>query len=66
MNYKEMEKYIQKMNKERLSIQKKIQNLNQKRDQYIQNTQREETEEKSLDQAIIAVIKDQGSKKGFN
>ena len=65
MTIKERENYINKLLNERKVIQTKIQKLNEERKKYINKVKQENTEENSLDEVVIKVIKKQANEKGY-
>lgn len=62
---KEKEDYINKLQKERKMIQDKIQKLNDDRKEYIAQVKKDNSQENSLDDAIIKVIKKQAIEKDY-
>ena len=65
MNDAEMEKYLKQKKAERAKIQQEILTLNQKREAYVAQKQKEKAQEKTLDNAMLKAIKSQASKKQF-
>lgn len=65
LSIEELEQRIENASTERESLQKKIQDINIKREAYIEKQTKENTEEKSLKNSIKKSIKKQAHKKGF-
>ena len=65
MTVKERETYVQKMKKRRSVLQEKINTLNRERSEYIAAKNREQSEENTLNNALLKVIREQAEKKHF-
>ncbi|MBN2739156.1 MAG: hypothetical protein JXR70_19415 [Spirochaetales bacterium] len=66
MTTSEQKAYIQEMSAQRKKIQEEIADLSSKRDQYIAKLEKENSNESSLDKAIIDSVVDLGTKMGFD
>jgi len=65
MSKEDRKKYIENMIKKREEIQKKILELNDKRNNYLIERKKQDSKNESLDSAIIKIIKDQAIKKNY-
>lgn len=68
MSEPEMEKYVETKSKEREEIKEKIGELNQKREAYVKEKQKQQTQDntKMLDDAMIKSIRSQAKSKGMS
>ena len=65
MNKKEKEEYINKKTKKRERIQKRINQLNKERRQYVTEEMKKRSEKNTLDQAIIKTVREQALSKNY-
>ncbi len=65
MSVKERSEYVSKMSKKRSSIQKEIQSLNIKAEQYVAEQKKNKAEKQTLDNVMIDAIKKQAKDKKF-
>ena len=63
---KELKEHIELKRNERVLIQKKIQDLNKSRKEYIKQHQKKSTAKNDLESALITAIKKQAKKKNFS
>lgn len=61
----EISEYVTIKEKERSEIQAEIQELNDKREEYIKDKTIENAQENSLDEAMLKIIREQAEEKGF-
>lgn len=66
MDSKEREEYVKKMEKKREAIKARINKLNEERRLYIEKAEKENSQENTLDSAIIKTVREQAEKKSFN
>ena len=66
MTEKERKEYIEKMEKKRSVLQKKINKLNEERKRFIDNETRKRAEANTLDAAMIKAIHEQAVKKNYS
>lgn len=65
MTTKEKEKYIYDKKRERIEIQNKISELNDKRDNYVKKIRKEKAEKSTLGDAILETVREQAKKKNY-
>lgn len=65
MNRDEKLRYIESKTKEREEIQKKIADINKKRNEYIAEKQKEDGEQNNLNKAMMESVKDLAAKKNY-
>lgn len=65
MTPKEREEYVQKMEKKREELKKQINKLNEERRAYIEKAEKENSQDNTLDSAIIDTVREQAEKKNF-
>ncbi len=65
MTGKERKQYVKEMQAKREKIQQKINSLNKERDAYVTTKRKEQSQENTLDSAMITAIKQQATKKKF-
>ncbi|MBN1412379.1 MAG: VWA domain-containing protein [Spirochaetales bacterium] len=65
MNGKEKKEYVKEMSEKRASLQKRINELNIKRQEYVTAEMKKNSTEDTLDQAILSAIREQVKTRGF-
>lgn len=65
MKKAERKEYVEKLSRKREKIQKDIQELNDKRQKYITQKQKESAESESLDEAILGAVRKQAKDKNY-
>ncbi|MFW5771228.1 MAG: vWA domain-containing protein [Spirochaetota bacterium] len=65
MSAKERELYVLKMKKKRIVLQEKINTLNRERSEYIAAKNSEQSDENTLNNALLKVLREQAQKKHF-
>lgn len=65
MSKKERKEYIEKKQKEREGIQKKINDLSKERDKYVAEQRKKEAGADTLDDAIVTAVRSQATKKNY-
>jgi len=65
MDPQEREAYVKKMEKKREELQNRINKLNEERKLYIEKAEKENTQENTLDSAIIKTVREQAEQKDF-
>jgi len=65
MDKKERKVYVEKMQKKRDMIQKKINTLNKEREKYVREKRKKLSGEQTLDEALVKAIKEQAAKKKY-
>lgn len=66
MSTEEKEKYVESKQKERVSIQARINELSKKREAYIAQNQKKDSDKESLDEAMLKTIRQQATDRGLH
>jgi hypothetical protein len=66
MNVAEREKYVKDLSVKRADLQKKINDANEKRRQFVTDAAKNSSAKATLEQAILASVKDEAKKQGYS